>query len=66
MPKNDPAQLEQVSISLAFGIGSATWKSDPTDPTERNAAWELYLELVTRIVVQPLRSGPLRNVDLLG
>ncbi|MEM1280109.1 MAG: hypothetical protein AAGG53_08875, partial [Cyanobacteria bacterium P01_H01_bin.152] len=32
-------------------LGSAAWEADPT---EQNAAWELYVELVTRIAVQPL------------
>lgn len=51
MSKNDPAVLKQVTVSLPFGIGSATWEADPT---ERNAAWELYVELVTRVTVQNL------------
>ena len=51
MPKNDPAVLKKVTVSLPFGIGSASWESDPT---ERNAAWELYVELVTRVAVQSL------------
>jgi len=38
-------------VSLPFGIGSAEWQADPT---ERNAAWSLYIELVTRIAVQEL------------
>ncbi len=53
MPKQDPAVLKQVTVSLPFGIGSASWESDPT---ERKAAWEMYMELVTRIAVQPLDS----------
>jgi hypothetical protein len=53
MSKQDPAVLKQVTVSLPFGIGSASWESDPT---ERKAAWELYVELVTRIAVQPLAS----------
>lgn len=51
MGKQDPAVLKKVSVSLPFGIGSAEWQSDPT---ERRAAWSLYVELVTRIAVQPL------------
>ena len=51
MPKRDPAILKQVTVSLPFGIGSASWEADPT---ERNAAWELYVELVTRVAVQSL------------
>ncbi len=51
MPKRNPAVLTQVTVSLPFGIGSASWEADPT---ERNAAWELYVELVTRVAVQSL------------
>lgn len=51
MAKQDPAVLKKVSVSLPFGIGSAQWEADPT---ERNAAWSLYIELVTRIAVQSL------------
>lgn len=51
MAKQDPAVLKKVSVSLPFGIGSAEWEADPT---ERNAAWSLYIELVTRIAVQSL------------
>lgn len=51
MPKRDPAVLKQVTVNLPFGIGGASWE---TDPTERNAAWELYVELVTRVAVQSL------------
>ena len=54
MPKNNPAVLTQVTVSLPFGLGSASWESDPT---ERNAAWELYIELVTRIAVQSLEPN---------
>jgi hypothetical protein len=51
MPKSDPAKIKKVSFSLPFGIGSVEWEADPT---ERRAAWSLYVELVTRIAVQPL------------
>ena len=51
MPKHNPAVLKRVTVSLPFGIGSASWEADPT---ERNAAWELYVELVTRVAVQSL------------
>lgn len=53
MAKFDPAKLKKVSVSLPFGIGSAEWEADPT---ERKAAWSLYIELVTRIAVQPLET----------
>ncbi len=60
MTSRDPAVLKQVSVSLPFGIGSATWEADPT---ERRAAWSLYIELVTRIAVQPMEvdQGLLRE-----
>jgi hypothetical protein len=60
MPRKDPARLKKVSVSLPFGIGSAEWDSDPT---ERRAAWCLYIELITRIAVQPLalETGLLRE-----
>ncbi len=54
MPRNDPAKLTKVAVSLPFGIGSAEWEADPT---ERRAAWSLYVELVTRIAVQQLESN---------
>lgn len=53
MPRKDPARLKKVSVSLPFGIGKAEWEADPT---ERRAAWSLYVELVTRIAVQPLEA----------
>ncbi|MGB3496401.1 MAG: hypothetical protein WBA57_26985 [Elainellaceae cyanobacterium] len=60
MPRQDPAVLKEVTVSLPFGIGSASWKADPT---ERHAAWELYIELVTRVAVQSLstETGTLRE-----
>jgi len=58
MPK-----LESFSVSLnlgAFKIGG-TWKPDDE---ERKAAWEMYVELITRVSVQELRpeEGLLREV----
>ena len=52
MPKSDPTVLKEVTVNLPFGIGGATWRADET---ERRAAWELYVELVTRIAVQSLQ-----------
>jgi hypothetical protein len=46
-----PAKTKKVSVSLPFGIGSVEWEADAT---EQRAAWSLYVELVTRIAVQPL------------
>ncbi|MBD2458968.1 hypothetical protein H6G80_33570 [Nostoc sp. FACHB-87] len=48
----DRVSLETVSLSLPFGIGSMSWK---VNTTEQRAAWSLYVELVTRIAVQPLQ-----------
>lgn len=61
MSKKEPAKLTKVTVSLPFGMGSAEWKADPT---ERKAAWSLYVELVTRIAVQSLEidQGLLREV----
>lgn len=60
MAKQAPAVLKEVSVSLPFGIGSAKWEADPT---EQNAAWSLYVELVTRVAVQSLgtEQGLLRE-----
>ena len=41
--------IEKDVAEFAVGIGKAEWESDPT---ERRAAWSLYVELVTRISVQ--------------
>jgi len=52
MPKQDPAKLKKVSVKL-FGIGAAEWEDDPT---QRRAAWSLYVELITRVAVHPLED----------
>jgi hypothetical protein len=51
MPRRDAAKLTKVAVNLPFNIGSLEWTADPT---QRRAAWALYVELVTRIAVQPL------------
>lgn len=48
---HDPAKLTKVSVSLPFGLGAAEWQADPV---ERRAAWALYVELATRIALQPV------------
>lgn len=60
MSKNNPAKLKKVSVNLPFGIGGAEWEADPT---ERRAAWSIYVELVTRIAVEQLEAdqGVLRE-----
>ncbi|MCJ8279333.1 MAG: hypothetical protein MJK14_05190 [Rivularia sp. ALOHA_DT_140] len=38
---------------MPFGIGGTEWEPDDT---EKRAAWSLFVELVTRITIQPLES----------
>lgn len=47
---------EQVQVGLNLGVltVSGTWKPSRV---ERQAAWELYVELVTRVAVVPLEPG---------
>lgn len=60
MTSKDPATLERVTINIPILGISAQWKSNPT---QRRAAWSLYIELVTRIAVQSLEvdQGLLRE-----
>lgn len=60
MPQSDSFQIKEVSFSLPFGIGSVKLQ---VDSIKRKAAWSLYVELVTRIAVQPLEvdQGLLRE-----
>lgn len=44
----------KVSFNLPFGIGGVEWE---VDETQTRAAWSLYVELVTRIAVEPLESN---------
>lgn len=53
MALDSRANLTSVSVSLPFGLGAARFEADDT---EQNAAWELYVELVTRIAVQSLAA----------
>ena len=52
----------QVSLNLPFGLGgvSGTWEADEA---EQEAAWEMYVELVTRVAIVELRrdEGLLRE-----
>jgi hypothetical protein len=58
--KREKAKLTSVKVGLPFGIGEAEWTPDSA---ERDAAWRLYVELVTRISVQELSEdqGSLRE-----
>jgi hypothetical protein len=44
-----------VSLGLPFGLGSISGKWAP-DEAEQLAAWEMYVELITRVSVEPM--GP--------
>lgn len=48
----------QVTLDLKFLRIAGTWKPNQA---ERLAAWELYVELITRIGVVPLKEGLLRE-----
>jgi hypothetical protein len=50
MPKQDPALLQQVTVSLPFEIDPVSWE---LDPTEKKAAWKLYIE---RLLVYALQA----------
>lgn len=52
--KKEKAKLTKVAIKLPFALGEAEWTPDAR---ERDAAWELYVELVTRVAVQDLPVG---------
>jgi hypothetical protein len=47
---------DSVEVGLNLGVAQlkGTWKPDDT---QRRAAWELYVELVTRIAVLPLAGN---------
>lgn len=45
-----------VSLHLPFGLGGLDGEWEP-DENERSAAWEMYVELVTRVSVVPLAAG---------
>ncbi|MCA9689424.1 MAG: hypothetical protein KC636_07425 [Myxococcales bacterium] len=52
-------ELREVSVSLPFGLGSLTLT---VSDAERRAAWALYVELMTRVAIQPFdpEHGSLR------
>ncbi|MBI5368966.1 MAG: hypothetical protein HZA54_18160 [Planctomycetes bacterium] len=53
MPATDPAILKsvKVKVQLPFLQIESEWVATPA---ERGAAWCLYVEVITRVVVQPL------------
>ena len=54
-------KTEKISVSLPFGLGGL---EITPNKAEQRAAWSLYVELTTRIAVQPfnLETGRLREV----
>ena len=56
--------VKQISLSLGlpFGLGSMSGTWEP-DEQERMAAWEMYVELITRTSIEPLAAdeGSLRE-----
>ncbi len=59
MSKKIPAKLKTIKIKIPW-VGEAELEYAPV---ERDAAWSLYVELVTRVAVEPLPgdSGLLRE-----
>ncbi len=50
------------SLKIKLGVLETEWK--PQDP-DRNAAWEMYVELLTRITTQPLPEESGDDVTVL-
>jgi len=50
MPKQK-VKATKLSVGLPFNLGQLEFEEDET---QQRAAWELYVELMTRIAVQPL------------
>jgi len=48
--------ITEVGVELGWGPAKLSGKWTP-DEAERDAAWEMYVELVTRISVMPLAPG---------
>jgi len=54
-------KAKKLSVGLPFGLGNIEFEANEV---EQRAAWSLYVELTTRVAVQPLdpESGLLREV----
>lgn len=50
----DRVRVKKVKVNLPLGIGDMELE---TDSREREAAWKLYVELMSRITIQPLWEG---------
>jgi hypothetical protein len=53
MPKKK-VKATKLTVGLPFNLGSLEFESDEA---QQKAAWSLYVELSTRIAVQPLEEG---------
>jgi hypothetical protein len=53
MAKNN-VKAKKLTVGLPFNLGSLEFENDES---QRRAAWSLYVELSTRIAVQPLEEG---------
>jgi hypothetical protein len=51
---------KSIEVGLQLGVISLKGTWQPSD-AERRAAWQLYVELITRVSVVPLRHGVLRE-----
>lgn len=62
MSKEAPAKLKKVAVGIDFGIFKldGTWEADEA---QQKAAWEMYVELVTRVAIVDLHpeEGTLRE-----
>lgn len=53
MPR-DRVKATRLTVGLPFGIGQLEFEPDEA---EQRAAWELYVELTTRVATRPLEPG---------
>lgn len=51
-----PVKEISFSLGLPFGLGSLGGKWEPSEE-ERRAAWEMYVELITRVSIEELSPG---------
>ena len=58
------AKSFKVSLNLPFGLGGVEQTWEPND-AERRAAWELYVELATRVATAPLQPNAGLHRDAL-
>lgn len=54
MSSKKKVKATKLSVGLPFGLGSLEFENDEA---QQRAAWSLYVELSTRIAVQPLEEG---------